>query len=108
MMGLHPTSVNDNPRWRDELALVESYLRTPPEGIAGFCAVGEIGLDLYWSRDFREEQAEAFRRQIALSLQYGLPGRPGRFPRLFRRNRNLSQTEGVRRFRFRNRRRSDL
>lgn len=73
MMGLHPTSVNDNPRWRDELALVESYLRTPPEGIAGFCAVGEIGLDLYWSRDFREEQAEAFRRQIDLSLQYGLP-----------------------------------
>ena len=62
MMGLHPTSVNDNPRWRDE-----------PEGIAGFCAVGEIGLDLYWSRDFREEQAEAFRRQIDLSLQYGLP-----------------------------------
>ena len=60
MIGLHPTSVNDNPRWRDELALVESYLRTPPEGIAGFCAVGEIGLDLYWSRDFREEQAEAF------------------------------------------------
>ena len=31
MMGLHPTSVNDNPRWRDELALVESYLRTPPD-----------------------------------------------------------------------------
>ena len=67
MMGLHPTSVNDNPRWRDELALVESYLRTPPEGIAGFCAVGEIGLDLYWSRDFREEQAEAFRRQITVA-----------------------------------------
>ena len=65
-MGLHPTSVNDNPRWRDELALVESYLRTPPEGIAGFCAVGEIGLDLYWSRDFRAEQLEAFRRHIGI------------------------------------------
>ena len=23
MMGLHPTSINDNPRWREELALVE-------------------------------------------------------------------------------------
>ena len=73
MMGLHPTSVNDNPRWQEELALVERYLQTPPEGIEGFCAVGEIGLDLYWSRDFRDEQAEAFRRQIDLSLQYGLP-----------------------------------
>lgn len=73
MMGLHPTSVNDNPRWREELALVERYLQTPPEGIRGFCAVGEIGLDLYWSRDFREQQTEAFRRQIDLALQHGLP-----------------------------------
>lgn len=73
MMGLHPTSVNDNPRWREELALVERYLQTPPEGIRSFCAVGEIGLDLYWSRDFREQQTEAFRRQIDLALQHGLP-----------------------------------
>lgn len=35
--------------------------------------MGEIGLDFYWSRDFREEQTEAFRRQIELALQYGLP-----------------------------------
>ena len=73
MMGPHPTSVNDNPRWREELALAEHYLASPPEGIARFCAVGEIGLDLYWSRDFRQEQYEAFRRQIDLSLAYGLP-----------------------------------
>ena len=73
MMGLHPTSVNDNPRWREELALVEKHLQTPPEGIPAFCAVGEIGLDLYWSRDFLKEQTETFRRQIELSLQYGLP-----------------------------------
>ena len=73
MMGLHPTSVNDNPRWREDLALAEHYLASPPEGIARFCAVGEIGLDLYWSRDYRQEQYEAFRRQIDLSLAYGLP-----------------------------------
>ena len=73
MMGLHPTSVNDNPRWREELALAEQYLASPPEGIVRFCAVGEIGLDLYWSRDYRQEQYEAFRRQIDLSLAYGLP-----------------------------------
>ena len=73
MMGLHPTSVNENPRWREELALVEHYLESRPEGIPPFCAVGEIGLDLYWSREFREEQIEAFRRQIELSLHYRLP-----------------------------------
>lgn len=73
MIGLHPTSVNDNPRWREELAQVERYLQTPPEGVPPFCAVGEIGLDLYWSRDFREQQTEAFHRQIDLALQYDLP-----------------------------------
>ncbi len=73
MIGLHPTSVNDNPRWREELALVERYLSAPPEGIVRWCGVGEIGLDLYWSRDALAEQTEAFRRQIELSLQYGLP-----------------------------------
>ncbi len=73
MMGLHPTSVNDNPRWREELAAVEEYLRTPPEGIARFCAVGEIGLDFYWSADFRAEQTEAFRRQCLLAAERGLP-----------------------------------
>ena len=44
MMGLHPTSVNDNPAWREELARVERYLLDPPAGIR-FCAIGEIGLD---------------------------------------------------------------
>jgi TatD DNase family protein len=73
MMGLHPTSINDNSRWREELAAVERYLAQPPEGIDRFVAVGEIGLDLYWSRDFMAEQCEAFERQIELALHYDLP-----------------------------------
>ncbi|MDE5815833.1 MAG: TatD family hydrolase, partial [Alistipes sp.] len=73
MIGLHPTSINDNLRWREELAFVERYLAAPPEGIARWHAIGEIGLDLYWSRDAQAEQVEAFRRQIDLSLLYGLP-----------------------------------
>lgn len=72
MMGLHPTSVNDNPAWREELALVEKYLASPPAGLK-FHAVGEVGLDLYWSREWRKEQEEAFARQIELSLHYGSP-----------------------------------
>ncbi len=73
MMGLHPTSVNDNPSWREELARVESLLDTPPEGIGGFCGVGEIGLDLYWSRDWEREQIEAFRAQLDMALYHSLP-----------------------------------
>ncbi len=73
MMGLHPTSVNDLPDWRGELDTVERYLETPPDGIDRFCAIGEIGLDFYWSQEFKQEQMEAFRRQIELSLRYGLP-----------------------------------
>ena len=72
MMGLHPTSVNDNPRWRDELATVERLLQSPPEGIR-FVGVGEIGLDFYWSQDFQREQVEAFRTQCELALRHNLP-----------------------------------
>lgn len=72
MMGLHPTSVNDNPRWREELELVRQYLNAPPSGIS-FCAVGEIGLDYYWSRDFVAEQREAFVEQCRLAVSLDLP-----------------------------------
>ena len=73
LMGLHPTSVNDNPRWREELAEVEQLLKNPPQGIARFYGVGEIGLDLYWSRDWQAEQTEAFRAQLDMALQHDLP-----------------------------------
>lgn len=72
MMGLHPTSINDNPRWREELALVEKYLDNPPTGIR-FCAVGEIGLDFYWSRESIEEQTEAFVAQLRMAAKRDLP-----------------------------------
>jgi len=72
MMGLHPTSVNGNPRWREELDTVERLLRRPPEGIR-FVGVGEIGLDFYWSSDFRAEQTEAFIRQCRLAVELDLP-----------------------------------
>lgn len=72
MMGLHPTSVNENPTWREELAEVESFLRQPPKGVR-FYAVGEIGLDYYWSQDYIEDQREAFVNQLRLAAELDLP-----------------------------------
>ena len=72
MMGLHPTSVNENPTWRDELTEVETFLRQPPEG-ARFVAVGEIGLDYYWSQEYVEDQREAFVAQLRLAAGLDLP-----------------------------------
>ena len=66
MMGLHPTSVKDN--YRKELALVKSYLNKRP-----FCAVGEIGIDLYWDKTFLKQQQEAFRIQITWAKEFKLP-----------------------------------
>lgn len=73
MMGLHPTSVNDNPRWREELARVARCLDNPPEGAPPFCAVGEIGLDYYWDDRFAAEQIEAFTAQCRLAAARNLP-----------------------------------
>lgn len=70
MVGFHPTSVNDNPHWRDEVDRVEQLLGEPPVKLWG---VGEIGLDLYWSRDFYDAQREALHAQLELALAYNLP-----------------------------------
>lgn len=73
MMGYHPTSVNDNvDNITEAIDSVEKLLKTPPKGIE-FCAVGEIGLDLYWSKDYLDAQLYALRRQIELALELDLP-----------------------------------
>ena len=66
MMGLHPTSVGEN--YKEELALVAEWMAKHK-----FCAIGEIGIDLYWDKTFLKEQQEAFRFQIALAKKYDLP-----------------------------------
>lgn len=70
MAGLHPTSVNDNPQWHNELDMVEKLLHSAPTKLWG---VGEIGLDLYWSQDYYREQREALHAQLELALQHNLP-----------------------------------
>ena len=68
MMGLHPTYVKDN--WQQELATIEAQLFATPER---YCAVGEIGLDLYWDDAFLEAQKEVFRIQVQWAKKLQLP-----------------------------------
>ena len=72
MMGLHPTSVNENPHWQRDLAQVEAFLQQPPQGVERFWGVGEIGLDFYWSKDYKEEQIAAFEAQVEMAIKYDL------------------------------------
>ena len=66
MMGLHPCHVKEN--YREELKELKSHLDTN-----FFCAVGEIGMDLYWDKTFLEEQKDAFRTQIRWAKEKKLP-----------------------------------
>lgn len=60
MAGLHPTSVNKE--YKKELKIVEKFLAENK-----VCAIGEIGIDLYWDRTFYKEQEYVFRYQIDLA-----------------------------------------
>ena len=68
MMGLHPTSVKEN--YEQSLSIIKDTLFQNPEK---FCAVGEIGIDLYWDKTFLEEQIIAFKEQISWALELKKP-----------------------------------
>ena len=65
-MGLHPTSVSAD--YRERLGQVRELLFS-----GEYCAVGEIGLDLYWDKTYAEEQKEAFVVQTGWAAESGLP-----------------------------------
>lgn len=66
MMGLHPCSVAAN--YKQVLAKMEEWFTKRP-----FCAVGEIGLDYYWSKEFVAEQKDAFRIQCRWAKELDIP-----------------------------------
>ena len=91
MIGLHPEEVKAD--WKDQLAELRKILEkhriignANPAGdscnanpaddsprISDFIAVGEVGLDYYWSREFEQEQLEAFEEQVKWSVETRLP-----------------------------------
>ena len=65
-IGLHPEDVKED--WEAQLALMEQALthRT-------YIAIGEIGLDYHFDTTYKEQQQEAFRRQLGWAQDKNLP-----------------------------------
>ncbi len=75
MIGLHPESVKDD--YIRHLGVIESHIDalsgiTDDKGLI-MCAIGEIGLDLYWDKTFEREQVEVLRVQLRWAKELGLP-----------------------------------
>ena len=72
MLGLHPEEVKSD--WREVLDRIKysltSYLSPLTSSII---SIGEVGLDFYWSREFEQEQLEAFEEQVRWSVEMRLP-----------------------------------
>ena len=82
MIGLHPEEVKAD--WKDQLAELRKILEehriignaNPADDspqVSDLIAIGEIGLDYYWSREFEQEQLEAFEEQVKWSVETRLP-----------------------------------
>lgn len=65
MVGLHPEEVR-----ADFQQVLDAMERMPMEE---FIAIGEVGLDFYWSREFEQQQLEAFERQVQWACRTRLP-----------------------------------
>ncbi|MBO5913042.1 MAG: TatD family hydrolase [Clostridia bacterium] len=66
-VGIHPELVETKEMQVDEERLRE--LATNPKVVA----IGEIGLDYYWSSEHKDNQKSVFRRQCELANELGLP-----------------------------------
>jgi TatD DNase family protein len=94
MLGLHPEEVRAD--WREVLSSIRQKLPLPIShlkvlslrvwrcngvwhameragGEASIIAIGEVGLDFYWSREFEAEQLLAFEEQVRWSVETRLP-----------------------------------
>ncbi len=67
MLGLHPEEV------KADFEQVLHAMKQRLKQLHPFIAIGEVGLDFYWSRVFEKEQLAAFEEQVKWSVEYQLP-----------------------------------
>lgn len=68
MIGLHPEDVRSD--WREVIAEMRRIQESSP---SEFIAIGEVGLDFYWSREYEHEQLECFEEQVRWAIEARLP-----------------------------------
>lgn len=66
MIGLHPEDVK-----ADYMEVLDRMYQEVAS--REWIAIGEVGLDYYWSREFEKEQLIAFERQVEWSIETRLP-----------------------------------
>ncbi|MBR2292171.1 MAG: TatD family hydrolase [Prevotella sp.] len=76
MLGLHPEEVRAD--WREVLHNIQEHLDISLTShlsplTSKIIAIGEVGLDFYWSREFEQEQMLAFEEQVRWSVERRLP-----------------------------------
>lgn len=75
MIGLHPEEVKAD--WKEQLAelrqILDEHRVQINTTVSDFIAIGEVGLDYYWSREFEHEQLQAFEEQVKWSVETRLP-----------------------------------
>ena len=75
MLGLHPEDVKAD--WQEQLATIREQIvplsAREGGGVSLPIAIGEIGLDFYWSREFEMEQLIAFEQQVEWAIELRLP-----------------------------------
>ena len=73
MIGLHPEEVRAD--YEEVLAEMHRLLfeNLASTTVPHFIAVGEVGLDFYWSREFETQQLRAFEEAVRWSVETRLP-----------------------------------
>ena len=72
MLGLHPEEVRAD--WREALSIIKDIINIKHlTSNIKLLAIGEVGLDFYWSREFEQEQLLAFEEQVRWSVETRLP-----------------------------------
>ena len=67
-LGLHPQEITAE--WESEWEIIEAAIRAHRDELV---AIGEIGLDYYWDKTYKEAQHEALVRQLNLAKELDLP-----------------------------------
>ncbi len=66
MMGLHPGSVDSD--YVKNLNIIRQELEKNK-----YVGVGEVGIDLYWDKTFKQEQIDALETQVKWAKEFDLP-----------------------------------